>query len=473
MSRIHGMMDVGKRSLMNSQTALQTTSHNIANKGTEGYSRQRVELQTNVPIGEGRLRIGMGARASAVRRINNEFLDKQLGVEGNKRGMAQSRSEKLARVEQVFNEQGDKGINHFVSEFFNSFRELSNNPESQATRTLVKENAVNLVRDFGRVNSQLKDIQSEIDVQITHEIQEINSMAEEIGSLNEKIQVVTLNGGVPNDELDRRDLLIRKLSEKVNIHVAESKDGLVNISAGNSALLVSGYDAGHLEVASTGKNDTKKENLKDIFFQSRNEDPQNVTRQFTGGTLGGLLDIRDGVINNLLQETDDLAYTLATEVNNAHSVGFTKYNQTGVNFFNVLDSKDDASGRLRLNDDIASDLANIATGIRPDAPGDNRVAVVIAQIQNQPLMAGGQSSLNDYYNGVVGQVGVMAKKANSIYEHQKGIVDQLGNVRESISGVSLDEEAIKMIEFQKSYDAAARVIKVADEMFDTVLSLKR
>jgi len=135
MARIWSMMDVGKRSLANSQTSLQTVAHNIASKSTDGYSRQRVDLVTNEPIGEGNLRIGMGARAGTVTRTVNPYLEKQLEREGNGLGYSDARAETLGRVEQVYNEQINKGLNQFVGEFFNSFKELSNNPESLAART--------------------------------------------------------------------------------------------------------------------------------------------------------------------------------------------------------------------------------------------------------------------------------------------------------------------------------------------------
>ena len=132
MPRIWSMMDIGKRSMANSQTSLQTVAHNIANKNTEGYSRQRVDLVTNEPVGEGRLRLGMGARAATVSRTNNQFLEKQLEREGTTMGYAEGRADLMGRVEQVYNEQSTKGLNQYMGEFFNSFRELSNNPESLA-----------------------------------------------------------------------------------------------------------------------------------------------------------------------------------------------------------------------------------------------------------------------------------------------------------------------------------------------------
>ncbi|MGE0527354.1 MAG: flagellar hook-associated protein FlgK, partial [Bdellovibrionales bacterium] len=217
MSKIWSMMDVGRRSLMNSQTSLQTTAHNISNKSTEGYSRQRVEMLTNEPVGSGKLRIGMGARAGVVTRTTNEYLEKQIEREGNNLGYMNARSDMLGRVEQVYNEQVNKGLNHSMGNLFNTFRELSNNPESLATRTQVKEAADFLAKDFHRVNSQLREIQKDADFRIATKVEEINQLTKEIAGLNEKIQVVELNGVPANDERDRRDHLLKQLSEKVNI----------------------------------------------------------------------------------------------------------------------------------------------------------------------------------------------------------------------------------------------------------------
>ena len=243
MSKIHGMMDVGKRSMMNSQTALQTTGHNIANKSTEGYSRQRVELQTAEPTGLGNQRIGNGSKTASVTRTNNPFLEKQIGKETSNLGYLGGKADAMTRVEQVYNEQTNKGLNSFVTDFFNSYRELSNNPESLATRTQVKETAQALTQDFKRMNNQLTEIRRDIDQQVTTNVDEVNQMTSEIAKLNEKVQLVQNEGGPANDERDRRDLLIKKLGEKINIRWAEGSDGNVTITAGNSAVLVAGNDA--------------------------------------------------------------------------------------------------------------------------------------------------------------------------------------------------------------------------------------
>jgi flagellar hook-associated protein 1 FlgK len=468
------MLDVGKRSMMNSQTALQTVGHNIANKSTEGYSRQRVELQTSEPVGDGKLRLGMGAKAAAVTRVNNSYLERQIGKETAQQGFLEGKNDALARVEQVYNEQQNRGLNQFMGDFFNAFRDLANNPESLATRTLVKETGAFLTKDFHRIAGQLAEIQRDVDQQVATQIEEVNGYSREIGTLNEKIQMVEMAGSKANDERDRRDLLLKKMGERLNVKWAEGSDGMVTVSAGNSAILVAGYDARKLEVASTPENATKAEGSLDIFYRaSENSVPFCVTPQFKGGSIGGLLEARDQTINEFRADVDKLAYSLATAVNRGHEAGFDAYGAKGAAFFSLPAEVRHAAENIRLGAEVADDANRVAAGSIQGAPGDNRIANYIAGLQYEKIANGGSSTLDDHYDAMVGRVGVVSRRASSAFEAQKGIVKQLGNIRESVSGVSLDEETTRMIEFQKAFEASARVIKTADEMFDTILNLKR
>ncbi|MCB0393028.1 MAG: flagellar hook-associated protein FlgK [Bdellovibrionales bacterium] len=474
MSKIGSVMTIGKRSMMNSQNALQTVSHNIANKDTEGFSRQRVEITTSEPTGFGQTRMGQGAYTKAVRRIQNPFLEKQIQTESNELGFGEGQTENLSRVEEVFNEQVNKGLNRFLSDFFNAFRELANNPENTATRTLVKETAEFATQDFKRVNRQLTDIQKDIDQQLISNISEINGMLQEVASLNQKIELVENTGAQANDERDRRDLLLKNLSKFVNIRWGESDTGQVTVTAGNTAVLVSGYEASELKAVATPEREGKREGRMDIMYKaSQGKSWVNVTKQLTGGTIGGAIDVRDNVVNGLLDRMDDLAYTMVKNVNAIHQRGYNLHGQTGVQFFSDLGTKRDASEMIDLNHKIYQDVSSIATAAIPNAPGDNRIANVISNLQYQKILDNDKSTFDDAYNGMVGELAVVTKKSRMVTEHQNNIVSQLNKVRDSISGVSLDEETVKMIEFQKAFDASARVIRTADEMLDTVLNLKR
>lgn len=459
--------------MMNSQTALQTSGHNIANKSTEGFSRQRVEIQTNVPVGQGKLRYGMGSKTAAVTRINNPYLEKQIGNERALSGFYDGKSEAMARVEGVYNEQQNKGLNQFVADFFSSVQELANSPESLATRTQVRETADFLTKDFKRVNTQLKEITRDLDQQITSQLDEVNGMTKEIASLNEKIQAVELSGGHANDERDRRELLLKQVGDRINIRWAEGSDTTVTVTAGNTALLVAGYDAKTLEAKGTPESKTKGEGNVDIFyFNKEGGEPVNVTSQMVGGRIGGTLEVRDKIVTELLSDVDKMAYSFAANMNEVHRSGFNAYNETRMDFFELPTEVHNASANLKVANEILDDVGRIATAGSPGSPGDPRIATKMARLQQGKTM-GGENTFDEFYNSIVGKVGVQTRRAETASQTQKDIVKQMNNLRESISGVSLDEEATKLIEYQKSFDASARLIRTADEMFDTVLNLKR
>ncbi|MEZ0391271.1 MAG: flagellar hook-associated protein FlgK [Pseudobdellovibrionaceae bacterium] len=469
MAKIHAMMDIGKRSMMNSQTALQTVSHNIANKTTEGYSRQRVELQTAVPIVEGRHQLGMGSRAAAVTRTNNPFLEKQLQKETGQMGLQQGRESALTRVEQVFNEQMNKGLNQYMTDFFNSYRELSNNPESITTRTMVKEAGESVVKDFKRVDDQLLGIQKDVDERVRNETEEVNKLSREIAQLNEKIAEVEVQGIPANDQRDRRDVCLKKMNEKIDIHYAEGDQGAVTVTTAGNAILVSGFD--NYELTTKENPET---NRMDVYFKPNESTPPfRITDRIKGGTIGGGLNVRDQIIPDFKEKMDQLAYTFAEEINRAHVEGFDKLGRQGEFFFDMPTQVVGAARSLSVNEKIVNDVNRITAAAKPGAVGDNTVANVISQLQYKGIMDGNTTTMDDFYNSQVGRVGVLTQRAIKARESQDNVLQQLNTIRESISGVSLDEETTNMIEFQRAFDASARVIKTADEMFDTVLNLKR
>lgn len=469
MSKIHAMMDIGKRSMTNSQTALQTVSHNIANKNTEGYTRQRVDIQSAVPVTEGRLQFGMGARAAQVSRTHNPFLEKQIQREGSQKGYLDSQSELLSRVEQVFNEQSIKGLNQYISDFFNGFRELANTPESITARTVVKETAGLMGQDFARVHKQLTDIQNDVNFQIIGRAEEANKIIAEMASLNQKIVETEMRGIAANDQRDRRDVLVKHLNEIMDIKVAEGDKGAITVMTAGNGILVSGND--HANFSTRRSADSTK---LDIFVQSAGSpEPIEITSRIKGGNLGGVLKIRDEVIQEIKASINQLASTIVKEVNQAHVQGFDRTGQPATFFFEPINSETPPALGVKLSRLIVDDLNKIATGIEPTAPGDPTIAHVIAQIQNKSVFDGDAATLDDFYNSQVGKLGVLTQRSVKASEAQSEIVQQLAKLRESISGVSLDEEATKMIEFQKAFDASARLIRTADEMFDTVLNLKR
>ena len=470
MSKISAMMDVGKRSMLNSQTALQTVSHNIANRSTEGYSRQRVDLQSSTPVNEGRLQIGMGAKTAAVTRVNNPFLEKQIQREGSQKSFLDTQAELLSRIEHVYNEQSTKGLNQYISDFFNAFRELANTPESLTARAVVKESAELMAQDFNRVMKQLDDVQKDINFQISGRVEEANGILNEIAALNQQIVEIEVRGMVANDQRDRRDLLLKKLNEIMDIKVSEGDRGSLTIMSAGNAILVSGNDHATLKTQASNEG-----NLLRVMVKTAGvSDPVDVTDRIRGGSLGAAIQVRDQTLAQAKAHINEIARTLIRTVNQVHKQGFDRLGRPAEDFFDAsaLELLHPAEG-LRLNSQILNDLGRIAASSVPGAVGDPRIAHRIAQIQNANLFDEGQATIDDFYNSQVGRIGVLSQKAVKASETQAEIVGQLNKLRESISGVSLDEEATKMIEFQKAFDASARLIRTADEMLETVMNLKR
>lgn len=468
------MMSVGKRSMMNAHTGLRTVAHNIANKETEGYSRQRVETTSALPESSGKVRVGRGARAAVVRRINNPYVEKQLAREMNQLATAHGRQQGLAGLEDLFNEHQVDGFSKNLTKFFNAWRDLSNNPESYPKRAMVKAAAIALTNDFETMAGGLGDMYESIDSQIGLSIGELNGLTAEMADLNQRVMEVEISGGFANDERDRRDLLIKKIGEIVDVQWAEGDDGSVTLQTASDAILVVGSIANRLEAVETPARVGKPEGTMDIVYYHHDyADPLVVTDRILGGKLGGLLSSRSGDLGAITENINGLANAMVSEINKYHIQGYNAYNQTGINFFEPVADSANAALSLTVNPEIMSDVGRISAGIDPNRPGDNRIANAIEQIQYSKGIFPGGLSLADFYHGMVGEIAVSANQVNSSVEVQENAVRQLKMLRESISGVSLDEETAKMIEMQKLFDASARVIRTADEILETVINIRR
>lgn len=175
---------------------------------------------------------------------------------------------------------------------------------------------------------QLQNVQKDINGQIITNVEEINQMTKELATLNEKVQLVENHGVHANDERDRRDLLIKKLGEKLDITWAEGKDGMVSVTCGNTAVLVSGSTSNELKARSDEKRDRVE-----IFYRANESGTLfNITDQFKGGKVGGILNVRDVVVEDYLNGIDQMAYQLAKEVNHIHIEGYDRYGKKGVSF---------------------------------------------------------------------------------------------------------------------------------------------
>jgi flagellar hook-associated protein 1 FlgK len=471
---IPNIFNTGRSGMNANKAAIAVAGHNIANAGTEGFSRQRVETTALAPPETGTQRhlIGMGAGISRVSRANDEYVEKQIRNAGRELAHGEEKDVVLRQTEDIFNEMNGDGINRLVSRFFNEFRKLGNEPENEAVRQSVREATQALVNDFHRIRGEVNDVRDHIDSRLTAYCTDVNSLAEQIKDLNIKINAVEITGSQPNDLLDKRDQALKQLSSYMDLSMHKDNFGNFVVDIKGVGPLVAGPITQKFDVNRSPADDQgKPENAVDVKTTASAN--SIVTHSLKGGKMGALLEARDQTLSTILDRLDEMAFTVSNTVNAIHEQGTTRGGAQGVSYFKTLDQKDRAAELIELSDEVKANINNIATAAQPDAPGDNRIALAIAGLQSQKLMSDGKATLDDWYNSIVSDVGVTTLRNRNTIGQQRDIMTQLNKMHDQISGVSIDEETANLMQFQHAFDASAKVIAVADEMMKTVLDLKR
>jgi len=464
-------MNTGVRSMQNNQTAIRTTGHNIANANTEGYSRQDVHTVAQKPIQKGSLLIGDGAQISRIRRSHDVFLTEQINKENQNIGLYKERSELLSNVENVFNETSEDAFSSTLSRMFNSFRQVSSNPENTALRTACTETVKAFANSTNKIANDLNRIQDNSNLKIDAVIQEINSIAKEIASLNQNIAKMEIHGSPSNDLRDKRDLLVKNLSKLIDIQTFEdtSAGGMLSVTVSGAASLVAGVKAHSVILDRTQNNSEGQANIVVKYDSSS----FNITNAIKAGELKGMLEIRDLVVPDLRNKMEELIFALSKELNSIHSKAFDLNGSTGNALFTGVDAKKGILNSIKMATYLDDNPNKLALASRPFEPANNEAALEISSLQSKKILANNTATVADNFNSIVSTIGIKTKEANSLLKHQTGVLDQLNKFRDSISGVSLDEEAIDLVKYQKAFEASARVIKVADELLDTIINIRR
>lgn len=473
MSSINNIMDQGKMSLAANQMGLATTSHNVSNKDTKGYSRQRVDFETGDPMTKGGHRVGGGVRVAAVRRSHSDFVARRLEQENATYGKYESTSEVLQQLEGIFADDAKLGVTAAVSQFFNNIRTLSSQPDSISLRAAVRESADAVVSRFHNIKGAIGEVVDDVDRRLQGSVVDVNSALTRVAMLNKRIMNIEADKkSFANDERDSRDLAILDLSKQFNVKVADIENGGVNVFVDGIGPVVNGTEAVSFE-AYRGPDASTVGSIKIYMRDPTSNRVVDRTDKIKGGHMGGLIEVRDNSIVELKGKIDQLAFGLGRSVNEVHNRAFTHEGTSGINFFEGIDRLDGAADSLKLSGDVMGNLKNIATGFNANAAGDNRALLSIADLQESKILDNNSASFTEFSAGAIGALGVEARTSYQGLDTQQGVMDQLSVLREQASGVSLDEEAMNMLKFQKGFDASAKLIQVADSMMETVLSLKR
>jgi flagellar hook-associated protein 1 FlgK len=464
-------IEIGRRALQAQQTALQVTSHNIANANTPGYARRTVDL-TNV-AGVPGTGVGSGVDVTGVVRQNNAFLDAQARVEQQVLGRWEAVERAMTGIEAIFNEPAGAGsseagtifnepsglgLSGSLSRFWNAWQDLANVPESGAARAAVRQEADFLVTTMHQIHSQVADTRRGLDEDIVSQVQEINGILDSLAAINGEIPRAGA-GTLSGDLIDERERLLQDLSNRVNISVLEKDNGQVSVLlAGHN--LVQQNQAVHLDVRSVTQNDFP---TSVVFFS----DDGSVT-SIEEGQLKGLMEVRDNTIPDVLGRMDALAGALVSEVNRLHRSGTGPTGATAVDFF---DSDKTSASNIAVDTKVLEDLNNIAASGDGNT-GDNSVAIAIAGLRNATDIAGLQGdTVEGFFFTLLGEVGARSKEAQTMAENHRLFASQIDNRRQGVQGVSLNDEASQLVLFQRAYQAAARTVSTIDQLMETTINL--
>lgn len=455
-------MEIGRNGLTIYRVASEVTGENIANVNTPGYSRQRVLLETAPPTTHNGFPLGTGVRIATVERYYDSLLQQQMVSAQTTQGFDTTKSSVLQQIEPAFNEILNDGIGAAVSKFFGAWQDMTVNPTGTAERQSVITNAQILADNFTVVSRTLNDAITRQNDSLVPLVDSINATLSSIAQLNGQIKATELVAGNANETRDRRDQLVRDLSQQIGISFTENADGTTDIRfADGGGALVTGSTAGAFSLDITNPNSFVVQ-LTPVGGAVGAVAP-------TTGKLGATLALRDTIIPSYLTQVDTLATTITAQVNALHTAGF---DLSGVQGIELFDPAATNSATFRLNPAILS-TDQIAASTSAALPGDNGNAVLMTKLQSQKLMSAGTLTFNSFVGGLISKIGLDVASSKTTVAQDEAFNKQLAALRESNSGVSLDEELTNLVKYQRSYQASAKLITTATEMMDTVIAMIR
>lgn len=546
------ILHIGKTGLLASQAAVQTTSHNISNVNTPGYTRQKVNMLAGEPVIVSGKYIGTGVKIGNVERVYDRFINAQILDASTSKGRYSTLEGSLRRLEGIFNDSQGLGMADVLNNFFDAIHDVVNDASSYSARAVLLSIAEVMTNRLNSLDLRLQDEIENIESEISNLTDDINSLASQIAVLNGKIQEIEAGRSEEaNDLRDKRELLLKELAEKIDITVLEdSESQQMTVLAAGGSLLVAGTSTSSLTVSTNTSNNS----YYDVMLGDH-----NITDNLSSGKLKGLLESRDSHFHDALARLNILAASLTKEFNVLHSAGYGLDSSTGNNFFtalsptvtpmssntggaaatvsiqtlssltlddyeirftsstlfNIVNTTEDSVvstgntytsganidfGGLRViitNDtgspqsgdifrvtatkDAAQNIGVAVTDPNKFAasstsaalPGGNDKAVDMAELENSNVMANGTTTFSGYYGAIVADIGVSSGEAQANSTAQTLVLEELESYRDSISGVSLDEEGINLLKYQHSYQASAKVIAVVDDMLNSLMNLLR
>lgn len=450
---------VALNALLANQIAMQVVEHNVANANTPGYHRQSIIMRAAPLKGRGMPpssmfgNLGTGVMVKEVRRFNVEFFDLRYRSELANSKRWEMEGNLLTQVEASLTESGDDSLTSRLDNFWSGWRMLSTDPDMPAVRAELLERSQDLARALNGRASRLNAIRQDQNLAIVQRVNEINSIAGQLAQLNSQIGQAKGTSDTPNDLLDERDRLIDRLAEIAGAVAYTQDNNQTLVSIGGHALVV-GKECFTLEVVPDPVTNLATIRWKEDLLEFRS----------SSGELTGLFHGRDVVVVDQMKALDELAAGLIARINTLHTSGLDITGAAGLDFFTGTDAMS-----IRVNSALTPEMVAASSTTEP-GPGNGELALMIADVQKELLFNGGTATANQFDGQRVANLALAMRKASLLSGEHGQVFTALSAQRESMIGVSLDEEAANMVKYQRAYQAAARLMTAVDEMLDQVIN---
>jgi flagellar hook-associated protein 1 FlgK len=465
MADLLSILSISSASLAAHRAAAATASHNIENASTPGYARQRAVLATTLPaeaIGEAYL--GRGVGLDTVQQIRDQYLEAQIPASF---GQATRSSVTAGALEAVhaLDPEASGNIGDAIAAFYKAFRQLSQNAGDPGLRQAAVAASRSLALAFNRTRGAVEQARAGLDVRLAGRLDEVNTAAQTVARLNQEIRGARATGGEPNDLLDARQKAVDRLAELTGAQPVPSNDGDVYVFLPGGTALVAGDQAATLSAAPDATN------AGHLALRLAQPGGAPAAVAGIGGELGGVLDARDGAMKAAVAGLDQLAFDLAGAVNTVHAAGTGLDRVSGRPLFDAGATADGAAGRIAVAAAVAADARALAAATSAASlPGDGANALALVNTENALL------STNLNVSATVAQItsafGAATSSARALADQDGTLRSHLEGLRESASGVSIDEEIIELQKAQRAYEAVMKVMQTSNEMFDTLMKIK-
>ena len=462
MGTLTSILDIARQALTADQLALNATANNVANQNTPGYTRETVSFQSvdSVSLSGSSQSQGVSATESSQR---DRILEQRVQQQTQTVAQSGALGSALQQVENIFGlsstSSGSASVSSSelggaINSFFSSLSSLEGNP-STSTRQSVLSAATALVGAFNDASNQLAQISTGLNQEVSSDVSQVNSLTSSIASLNAQIASVSPNGDAGTLE-DQRQEDIDQLSQLVGLDQISTSQNGISLTTSNGAALVSGSQAFQMSTTQVGGNTNVLAGYP----------PQDVTSSLTGGDMGGALQARDQNLSAYSSALDSLAFAIGNAVNTQNEQGADSSGNPGQAIFSLPSSATGAAASIAVSATGPGAIAAASTG---EGSSGNENATALANLSTADIV--GSQTATEFLSSLLGQIGSEASGVTTYNTAQQAALTQLTTQRDSLSGVSLDQEAANLTQYQRSYQAASQVFTIADALMASAINL--